>query len=69
MPLQGNVAWTVDFDWDSEAGHPPIVTEGNVRVVVRYTQAAADMQSEWGTVQCSQGFGMCGCQRVGVLLD
>jgi uncharacterized protein (TIGR03382 family) len=69
MPLQGNVAWTVDFDWNSEAGHPPIVTEGNVRVVVRYTQAAADMQSEWGTYQCSQSMGMCGCQRVGVLLD
>lgn len=71
MPLKGNTAYQVDFDWSESAGHPPLVTQGTIRAVVRYAYQAQDLSTEWGTLNCMQSepLGMCGCQNVGVLLD
>ena len=71
MPLVGNAALQINFDWDDPEGHPPVVLSGNIRAVVRYTESAADLQSEWNTLQCMQfaELGVCGCQKVGIILD
>jgi hypothetical protein len=72
MPLVGNTAMQIQFDWSDPDGHPPMVNAGEViRVLIRYSQASEDLQAQWGTIQCMQmpSMGMCGCQRVGVLLD
>lgn len=71
IPLQGNLGLVYQFDWSDPAGHPPVVNSGNIRVVVRFTDPAKEMQAEWGVISCSQmpEFGLCGCQNVGLLLD
>ena len=71
MPLKGNTAVTFEFDWDDGEGHPPLLTEGNFIVAIRFHGQAQDLQAEWGTFQCSQmpTLGMCGCQSVGTIHD
>jgi len=71
MPLQGNAAMSFEFDWDDPEGHPPALTSGGFLVMIRFTDAAADLQAEWGTNGCMQNalLGMCGCQQVGTLQD
>jgi len=70
-PLQGNTAMSFEFDWDDFEGHPPLLTSGNFLVAVRFSEDAADLQSQWDNWQCQQlsDLGMCGCQRIGTLHD
>ncbi len=69
-PLLGGVASAINFDWDDPLGHPPIVYEGGIRVVIRFAEAAQDLQSEWNSLECVYLEGLtCGCQQVGVLFD
>ncbi|GMV40580.1 MAG: hypothetical protein AMXMBFR64_22960 [Myxococcales bacterium] len=72
IPLQGNTALSISFDYDSsDAVHPPYITEGTIRVMIRYPNPAKEMTNEWGTFQCASqpALGFCGCQNVGLLLD
>jgi len=71
MPLEGNAAMQLDFDWNDPEGHPPLLAEGSFRVVVRFQGPSTDLQAEWGTSQCSlqPDLGMGGCQPVGVIFD
>ncbi len=71
VPLEGNKAFRIDFDWMDANAHPPIVTQGNFRVVVRFKDVPQDLSSEWGTFQCGKmpELGMCGCQEVGTIHD
>ncbi|MBL6976110.1 MAG: IPT/TIG domain-containing protein [Deltaproteobacteria bacterium] len=71
IPLKGNMGLIYEFDWNDPDGHPPVIMAGKIRVVVRFSAVAKDMQAEWGTISCAQmtDFGLCGCQNVGVLLD
>ncbi|MBN2497140.1 MAG: IPT/TIG domain-containing protein [Deltaproteobacteria bacterium] len=70
MPLVGNSAFVIQFDWQTE-DHPPEITEGAFSIIVRYTDAPQDLSDEWGTYQCTQvpEFGLCGCQQVGTIHD
>lgn len=71
VPLEGNKAFRIDFDWLDANAHPPIVTQGNFRVVVRFKDTPQDLGTEWGNMQCGKmpEFGMCGCQEVGTIHD
>jgi hypothetical protein len=71
MPLEGDTAFSVTFDWSDPANHPPYITSGNFMVVVRFLDAAQDLQFEWGNAQCMSlpDVGMCGCQEVSVIQD
>jgi len=71
LPLQGNTAMQIDFNWDDLEGHPPELYEGSFTIAIRFTEPAQDLQTEWGTFQCAQmsDLGMCGCQQVGTIND
>ncbi len=71
IPLMGNVAWSVDFDYSDPLNHPPEIQSGDFAVIIRYADPARDLQTEWGTMQCMSfpEFGMCGCQEVAPILD
>lgn len=72
FPLVGNTALKIDFDYDTQdAVHPPIILDGTVRVMIRFTTPGKDMQTEWGTFQCAEyaELGACGCQNVGAMFD
>ncbi len=71
VDLKGNVALELGFDWDDAAGHPPLVTGGVFRVVVRFTEPSATLDSPWGTPKCAKELAadLCGCQPVAVLFD
>lgn len=72
VPLTGNVGLKIDFDYEDPDGHPDLITEGNIWVMIRYTSAAEDLydildptNSYWPTIQCLQSPGLtCGCQVV-----
>ncbi|MFO0748526.1 MAG: IPT/TIG domain-containing protein [Myxococcota bacterium] len=76
VPLQGNTAIKVDFDDPNAdpADRPPMITSGNVWLVVRFTDPARDMSTEWD-IQCAiislpeLGLETCGCQNVGTVHD
>ncbi len=71
FPIQGGVGAQIDFDWSDPANHPPLMTSGNLWVVLRFYEAPQDLSEEWGSLQClqNQDFGLCGCQKIGVLGD
>lgn len=71
LPLQGGVGVQIDFDWNDPANHPPLMMSGNLWVVLRFHHAPQDLFQEWGTFQCMKApeFGLCGCQKVGILGD
>ena len=74
LPLQGNVGIHVDFDLSSEENRPPMLTSGKIWLVVRFDDAARNMSSEWGTLDCDVidigGFVVgCGCQNVATVHD
>ncbi len=71
LPIQGGVGVQIDFDWSDPANHPPLMTSGNLWVVLRFYQAPQDLSEEWGSLQCMKvpEFGACGCQKIGVLGD
>ncbi|HUU03666.1 MAG TPA: IPT/TIG domain-containing protein [Myxococcota bacterium] len=71
VPLHGDTANVITFDQSDPANHPPDISSGAFLVMIRYSDASRDLQTEWGTVQCMYypSLGACGCQEVGVLLD
>jgi hypothetical protein len=70
IPLMGNVAWSVDFDYSDPQNHPPPIASDNLAVIIRFQDAARDMAAEWGTYQCTVIPGLtCGCQEVAPILD
>lgn len=74
MPLTGNSAMVYKFDYADPQGHPPIITQGNIRVVVRFKSPAEDLATYWGDIGCTkmeiQGVTLgCGCEKVAVLTD
>ena len=70
-PLVGNIATSFEFNWQVPEGHPPMLYGGKFLVAVRFLEDELDLNSEWGTFQCSQQpmLGLCGCQKVGALFD
>lgn len=69
FPIQGGVGVQIDFDWSDPANHPPLMMSGNLWVVLRFYEAPQDLSEEWGSLQCLKDFGLCGCQKIGVLGD
>ncbi len=70
LPLQGNTGISVEFDLSSEDNRPPVLTGGNIWLVIRFDDPAASLASEWGTLSCFQVEGLiCGCQNVGTVHD
>lgn len=70
VPLVGNTAISLSFDMQDPDGHPPVIKSGNFLVMVRFTEDAKSMATEWGTAQCMAVPGLsCGCQNVGTLHD
>ena len=70
IPLKGNVGIAIDFNWDGEAkDHPSLIVNGNIRVMIRFTEPSADYTAEWDP-KCAINppFG-CGCQKVAPLID
>jgi len=74
VPLSGNYGISVDFGQGDPEDRPPLITSGNIWLVIRFSDAARDMSSEWGTFDCAsfdiggQTIG-CGCQNVGTVHD
>jgi len=75
FPLTGNVGLSIQFDMTDPQNHPPAITSGRIWAVIRFSDNARDMTSEWGTIQCGiidlGGLGSigCGCQNVGTVHD
>ncbi len=75
FPLTGNAGLRIQFDFTDPQNHPPVIDDGRIWVVIRFSDNARDMTAEWGTIQCGiidlGGLGSigCGCQNVGTLHD
>ena len=71
VPLTGGTAWSVDFDWDTEGNHPPLINSGKFALVIRFDDPSSDLQTEWSTIQCAYlpNLGACGCQKVAPIVD
>ena len=70
-PLQGGMAYQIDFDWDDLLGHPPMLESGNFRIMVRFEEPGESLGEWWNTAWCDKTveLGMCGCQKVGTIHD
>ena len=83
MNVVGNTGMIFEFDWTKPENHPPEITSGNIRVVIRVLSDAGDTGEYWepgcstsglGLCQCAkQDFGMglelCGCQQLAAISD
>jgi len=70
VPIQGGVGTQIDFDWTSQENHPPLMTSGNLWIMMRFIMPSQDLQTEWDTLQCAKVAGLaCGCQKAALLLD
>lgn len=74
MPLTGNTAMVYQFDYKDPKGAPPKITQGNVRLMIRFTSPAVDAQDWWNEIGCIKqevvGITLgCGCQKVAPLTD
>ena len=71
VPLKGNIGYSFGFDYELEAGnYPPEVFEGNIIVMVRFTEGSQSLETEWGTAECYKEWPiLCGCQPAGMILD
>lgn len=70
MPLQGGVAYSVSFDMAEADSRPPLITGGNIWLMIRFDDPAMSLPAEWGNLACLQIEGLaCGCQGVGTLHD
>ena len=69
-PLQGNTGLSIEFDMTEEDSRPPLITSGNIWLMVRFQDDAQSLSSEWGALECFQVEGFfCGCQTVGTVHD
>ncbi len=69
-PLRGGEAVSIRFDWTDHEGHPPLINEGNIWLMVRFTEPAAGRETEWDNASCAFVAGsQCGCQKIGSLHD
>jgi len=70
FPLQGNVGLSIQFDLTEEENRPPMITGGNIWLMIRFDDDALSLSSEWSSLQCFQVAGLiCGCQNVGTVHD
>ena len=83
MNVVGNTGMIFEFDWSKPENHPPPITKGNIRVVIRVLGNAKDNGEYWepgcsttglGICQCAQlytglGLDLCGCQDLAALTD
>jgi hypothetical protein len=75
VPIVGNTGMVYQFDWSKPDNHPPLITQGNIWVMVRIKDKAADTSTYWGKEECGiisiPGLGSagCGCQKLGAVLD
>jgi hypothetical protein len=74
MPIVGNTGMVYDFDWSKPENHPPLITSGTVRVMVRVAEPSQSLAEEWGTMQCVKeevsGIPIgCGCSKLAPLTD
>lgn len=69
-PLQGNTGLSIEFDMTEEDSRPPLITSGNIWLMIRFQDDAQSLTSEWGAIECFQIEGFtCGCQVVGTVHD
>ncbi len=73
-PIQGNTVMIYEFTSTKPGDKPPLIKEGNIRVVVRITSNATDLSSYWGKTDCLKtsigGIDVgCGCQELAALTD
>jgi hypothetical protein len=75
VPIVGNTGMVYQFDWSKPDNHPPLITQGNIWVMVRIKDKAADTSTYWGKAECGiisiPGLGSagCGCQKLAAVLD
>jgi hypothetical protein len=75
QPIVGNTGMIYEFDWTKPENHPPLITDGNIWVMVRYLSEADNLGSYWGDMKCDKifldGFGdiSCGCSKLAVYQD
>lgn len=72
IPIKGNLGYQFNFDESvDEKGVPPLVTSGNVLVMIRFKNSGGDYSAEYGTIKCLKfnEIGACGCQPVAMLVD
>ncbi len=73
-PIQGNTVMIYEFSGAKPGDKPPVITSGNIRVVVRINSPATDLSAYWGKTDCAKlsigGFDVgCGCQKLAALTD
>lgn len=83
MNVVGNTGMVFEFDWSKPENHPPEITSGLIRVVIRVLGNAKDTGEYWepgcsttglGICQCAKlstglGLDLCGCQELAALTD
>lgn len=83
MNVVGNTGMIFEFDWSKPENHPPEITQGFIRVVIRVLGNAKDTGEYWepgcsttglGICQCAKlstglGLDLCGCQELAALTD
>ncbi len=70
ITVQGGVGIQIAFDFTDPENHPPLITSGNIWVMVRFDQVPSAGFEAWGTLDCLIVAGLtCGCQNVGSLHD
>lgn len=71
----GNNGMIYEFDWSDPENHPPEITQGNIRIMIRFQNDGQNLQTEWGNIGCIKenipGLGEigCGCQKLAPLTD
>lgn len=73
-PIQGNTVMIYEFKGSKPGDKPPVITAGNIRVVVRINSPATDLSTYWGKTDCAKlslgGVDVgCGCQKLAALTD
>jgi len=72
MPLQGGIGYSITFDLEDEQNHPPLIFDGNIFLVIRFSASPTETTSNaWGVIECIYwpDIGGCGCQGVGTIQD
>ena len=73
-PIQGNTVMKFEFSSSKPGDKPPVITSGNIWVIIRVTSNATDTSVYWGKLDCAkislggQELG-CGCQDLAALTD
>ncbi|HAN32195.1 MAG TPA: hypothetical protein DCQ06_11405 [Myxococcales bacterium] len=73
-PIQGNTVMKYEFSSSKPGDKPPVITQGNIRVMIRVSSQAKDLSTYWGKTDCMKqqiaGIDVgCGCQDLAALTD